>query len=140
LSQFGLFVFPSSLSVDLVGQKVAFITGGTAVLRVINSDGTGLLQLPNIGANSSASISDDGRKLAFSSPFVFGNTPGPEQIYLIDTTAGTRRQITNAASFGCFKPKIDATGARIAFLSRDDLTGQNADNSTELFLANISAP
>jgi Tol biopolymer transport system component len=139
LSQFGLLVVPASLSVDGLGQKVTFITS-TGDLSVINSDGTGLLFVGTVRAFLSfASISDDGRKVAFSSPFKFGS-PGLEQIYLIDVNGGNLRQITSVTSFGCFKPKIDATGSRIAFLSRDDLTGQNADNSTELFLANIFAP
>jgi Tol biopolymer transport system component len=141
LSQVGLFVFPGSLSVDYLGQKVTFITGGTAVLSVINSDGTGFLQLGVLGANlSSASISDDGRKIAFSSPFKVGDGFGPEQIYLIDVNGGNLRQITSVTSFGCFRPKLDATGTRVSFLSSADLTGQNADNSPELFLANVTPP
>jgi uncharacterized repeat protein (TIGR01451 family) len=140
LSQFGPFVRPASLSVDGLGHKVTFIDS-TGNLEVINSDGTGLFFVDTVGILSFASISDDGRKIAYSSPFNWDRfTFGPEQIYLIDVNGGNRRQITSVASFGCFRPKLDATGTRVSFLSSADLTGQNADNSPELFLANVTPP
>jgi Tol biopolymer transport system component len=108
---------------------------------------TGLFtQITNItsGGGGEPSINAAGTRIAFTSGADFtpgnpGNADHNAEIFLVDTTTGVFRQITNTT--GTFKfnglPSINADGTRIAFASNHDLTPGspgNADGSTEIFL------
>ena len=76
--------------------------------------------------NSGPSINATGTRIAFVSaadltPGNPGN-PGPQQIFLFDSTTGTFTQITNTGGAINFAPAINADGTRIAFANSSFFT------------------
>jgi Tol biopolymer transport system component len=57
-------------------------------------------------------------------------------MFIFDTTAGFT-QVTTTTGGANDEPSINADGTRIAFRSDRDITGGNADNNFEIFLASI---
>lgn len=69
------------------------------------------------------------------------NDDGRFQVFRIDLDTGTTTQITSlpfGLLFGWLTPMaITGDGSRVAFTSAEDLTGQNADRSEEIFLMDV---
>jgi len=142
--------FPS-LSAD--GSKVAFesgadLTGGNAdnsgEIFVMNTDGTGLVQLTSAPGRDSRypSLSADGTKVAFSSSadLTGGNPAGLNSMFLMNTDGTGLVQLTSVQLWLTSGPSLSADGTKVAFSSSADLTGDNQDNSVEIFLINVGLP
>jgi len=140
------------------GTRIAFVssanlTGGNPdgnfeiflfVTTTVNPDGTlgGFTQITNtIGStsNEEPAISADGTRIAFRSRanLTGGNADGNREIFLFDAISGFT-QITQTINGTNREPAISADGTRIAFVSNRDLTGGNADLSSEIFLFNTA--
>ena len=139
------------VSVTDDGQKLAVITAADLVgqnhdesveLYVMNSDGTGVVQLTDqaaVGAGTLqyATISGSGNRVLFLASFdPLGTNPGQEdQVFVIDTDGTNLRQLTTI-SHATFPSGISDDGDRVIFNSRADLTGQNADGLPEIYAVN----
>ncbi|MDH4180250.1 MAG: S-layer homology domain-containing protein, partial [Armatimonadota bacterium] len=139
----------ASISAD--GSKVAFessadLTGGNSdhsdEIFVINSDGTGLLQLtsatdPMNESSWSPSISGDGSVVVFvsSADLVTGqNGDGTLEVFLVNSDGTGMQQLTSDAVWSCDMPAISADGSKVVFTSHANWTGGNADGSSEIFV------
>jgi Tol biopolymer transport system component len=91
---------------------------------------------PSAPPNLALGINYDGTRIAFSSAIdVTGeNADRNSEIFLMDVSSGTFTQITDTVGATSFTPAMNDDGTRIAFRSTADLTGQNADGNTEIFL------
>ena len=141
---------PPVMSAD--GSVVAFqstadlVTGQNAdhwqEIFVVNSDGTGLLQLTADPSYASASpgISADGSVVAFHSEadLVSGqNADHSLEIFVVNSDGTGLRQLTADPSYHSMLPAISADGSMVVFQSYADLvTGQNADHLPEVFIVN----
>jgi Tol biopolymer transport system component len=141
---------PIAPSINANGTRVTFdadsdLTGNNADLNreifLFDTSTSRLTQITNStgGDNLIPSINSDGTRIAFESTanLVGGNTDGNSEIFLLDTAAGTLRQVTNSAGDGIFansSASISLDGTRIAFDSTRDLTQANADGNLEIFL------
>ena len=107
-----------------------------------------LLQLTNyaFGINNQPAMSGDGNRVAFWSTgrLTGQNLDGNIEIFLAEIGEGGSvdyTQITSSTGtiLGGFNlyPAVDQTGDRIVFFSDRDLTGGNADQNFEVFLAEI---
>jgi Tol biopolymer transport system component len=96
-----------------------------------------LTSTPADFSSSSPAISADGSRVAFESDAdLTGENPDHfTQIFVINTDGTGLIQLTHGGS-SSFAPSLSADGARVAFLSFADLTGENPDFSTEVFVAN----
>jgi Tol biopolymer transport system component len=89
--------------------------------------------------NGNPSINSDGTRIAFQSnrDLTVEDDFGTD-IYLFDTDSMMLTQITENDDFGdrpSVNPSISSDGTRIAFESRGDPLGENADHNREIFLA-----
>jgi uncharacterized repeat protein (TIGR01451 family) len=140
-----------SISAD--GGRVAF--NSTADLTGSNADGSteiflfdaataNLTQVTNstAGQSRNAAINGDGTRIAFDSDadLTGGNAEGNREIFVFDTATSDLTQITNSAAGSSESASITSDGTRIAFSSSANLTGGNADRSSEVFLATCSLP
>jgi Tol biopolymer transport system component len=82
------------------------------------------------------SISGDGRYIAFQSAqdFTGNNSDHNEEIFIVDRNTGLFTQITKTTTGLKRFPNISTDGTGIVFESNADLTGENADGNTEVFL------
>ncbi|UCG88159.1 MAG: PD40 domain-containing protein, partial [Gemmatimonadota bacterium] len=144
-------------SINADGSVVAFesqanLTGEnpdrSPEIFVVNSDGTGLLQLtsdpteiPYVYRWSRwPSISDDGTVIAFASQAHLVPRPNPEhgyEIFVINSDGTGLRQLTDLLSYYKPPPSISGDGTVVAFHSPQDLTGENNDGSSEVFVINV---
>jgi Tol biopolymer transport system component len=89
-------------------------------------------------------MSGDGERIAFESDSEYGdlgdNGDGSREVWLYDHASGPTGivQLTNTG-VDSLRPSIDQDGTRIAFDSEGDLTGDNADGSSEIFLRDTAA-
>lgn len=95
------------------GNKIVFSASdesGRYDVFVLNSDGTGLMQLTNAtSTNKSPSISSDGRKIAFIS-----SSEDTSELFVINSDGtGLTSPLFTAESIG--QPSISADGSKIAF-------------------------
>ncbi len=135
-----------SLSSD--GSQVVFSSTGES-LPGNNPDGslevylysTSTAQYVQLTESDSADsaqpvISGDGQWVAFSSTadLTGSNDDGNREIFRVHTVTLAIQQITNTTSGQSELPAIDADGSRIAFQSTADLTGDNSDGNSEIFL------
>lgn len=90
----------------------------------------------------SPSLSYDGRQIAFQpvgNP-TGQNPDGSQEIFLCETATGGITQVTDSlpellrGSMGSIYPRISADGSRIAFLSDQNLTGENPGHFIQVFL------
>ncbi len=97
----------------------------------------------NADSYSPASISADGRYVAFSSDatnLVAGDTKGAADVFLRDRQSGTTERVSVAtggaqANFGGSAPAVSADGRFVAFLSdATDLVAGDTNGSTDVFL------
>jgi Tol biopolymer transport system component len=136
-----------NLSINSDGTRITFesdrnLTGNNADgnIEIILFDSTTdtLTQITNTteGFSYKPSINSDGTRIAFESgsDLTGNNADANGEIFLFDTTTDTFTQITNTTIGGSFAPSINSDGTRIAFGSGSDLTGNNADGNTEIFL------
>ena len=111
--------------------------GGTGVLPFVADD------------NREATISDNGAIIAFTStrnlvPSV-GNTDGNPELFFFNRNTGGFVQATNTQGttpgVGLIfqqNPSLSSDGSFVAFISSANLTGDNADNNGEIFVANFN--
>jgi Tol biopolymer transport system component len=123
------------------GTRIAFLS--TADLTGDNPDGNSqffvfdattraFTQITQDGAGPFSSMDAEGRLIAFRA----GSSTGNIEVYLADTGTGTTTQLTTSGSQKLSVwPSIDALGGRIAFYSNGDLTGENSNGTTQVFLA-----
>ena len=60
------------------------------------------------------------------------------EIFLFDTTSSTFTQITDTTGGSTFNPATNSDGTRIVFQSNRDITGDNADLNSEIFLYDVT--
>ncbi len=89
------------------------------------------------GSNEDPAINGDGSAIAFESDRNLTGTNADENREIFLYRAGTGiTQITNSIGGSSFNPAINSAGTAIAFNSTsNDLTGTNADENDEIFLA-----
>jgi len=144
-------------AINANGARIAFesdedLTGGnpdfSREIFLFDAAANATTQLTNSTENGDGvgsfapSINADGTRIAFHSNrnLTGGNADGNDEIFLVDTTAGTVTQITNSTGgeplLESYSASISADGTFIAFVSGRDLTGNNSDSSLEIFLFN----
>ncbi len=140
------------VSVSDDGVWLAFVspsdlTGGnhdlSPELYVMQSNGTQLTQLTsdpavNAGSVSAATIAGNGLKIAFvanTNPLGTNPTQYP-QLFVINRDGSGLRQLTSVTTGSLGGVSISDDGTRLTFTDNADLTGGNADLSTELFAIN----
>jgi Tol biopolymer transport system component len=129
------------LFVALVLVSVAGTRAFGAERTPPNDSACSLTQLTNTTSDFSfePSINAAGTRIAFTSraDLTGDNPDGNEEIFLADTTTGSLIQVTNTIGtlFGSGQASINAAGTHIAFSSDGDVTGDNPDGNSELFLA-----
>ncbi|ANM29434.1 hypothetical protein ABI59_07290 [Acidobacteria bacterium Mor1] len=150
LSSFGDGVSPfGRVSVSDDGQKLAFLSASdltgqnrdqSVEVFLMNSDGTGIVQVTDNPAGSDpiddAILSGSGNRVLFRSAIdPLGTNPGRgRQMFIIDVDGTNLQQLTSAPSlFLGGGMSISDDGSRIVFHDTNDLTGQNADRSFEIF-------
>ena len=131
------------------GTRIAFISNadltgenpdGNREVFLFDTTTTTFTQVTNTTGSASDSdspaISGNGTRIAFISnaDLTGGNPDGNREVFLFDTTTTTFTQVTNTTGSASDSPTISGNGARIAFLSNADLTGQNPDGNREVFL------
>jgi Tol biopolymer transport system component len=86
--------------------------------------------------NAGASLSGDGTRLAFfSNGNLIGENPDANsEIFLFDTRTAALIQVTRTTNAGNAFPALSGDGTRVAFNSAADLTGENPDRNSEVFL------
>jgi Tol biopolymer transport system component len=142
-----------SPAINSDGTRMAFasnrdLTGGNADLSfeifLYDTTTNSFTQVTNAtGDHTSsfdASINSDGTRIAFESlaDLTGGNADSNYEIFLYDATTLSLTQVTNTTGGGNLRPSINSDGTRIAFDSRADLTGGNADGNQEIFLYNAT--
>lgn len=142
-----------SLSGD--GSLVAFLSKGDPLgenpqylqqLFLIRTDGTGLKQLTHavngwVGDSYSYtgySFSADGTTVVFiATADLTGENPDRNnELFVIKSDGTGLKQLTVSQGVpgqGNFRPSLSADGTRVAFDSNRDLTGENSDESSEIF-------
>jgi len=88
--------------------------------------------------NVKVGIDADGDRLAFAinADPLGGNPDGNYEVFLYDADSDSLAQITDTTGslYECVKPSINGDGTLIAFQSRADLTGQNSEGNSEIYL------
>ena len=112
---------------DLTGQN----PDGSQETFVFNTTNSTFTQITNTtNGFSSGRISGDGNYIAFIAEF-------DPNLFLFNTTNNTTTKITNIASTSSGHvglSTLSADGSRIAFDSNADVTGENPNGNTEIFL------
>ena len=131
----------AAVAVALLGSLGVVVMGaspaGAALACQVDE---GLLSQEPTGSILDATASDDAGWIAFSdSDDLTGDNPDEElQVFLLQRSTGALEQITEIEDNGEFQytgdPSISADGDHIAFESDSDLTGDNPDLSSEIFL------
>ncbi|NIS10044.1 MAG: IPTL-CTERM sorting domain-containing protein [Candidatus Dadabacteria bacterium] len=125
-------------------QSTALFDGATNDSRrkifLLDTDGSSisLITDTNDGANEEPSINSNGTRIAFQHESnINGKNPdGNFEISLFDTDTDAFTHITNGTGEDSFEPSIDNSGNFVAFYSRLNITGNNADGNRELHLFN----
>jgi Tol biopolymer transport system component len=88
------------------------------------------------GSSSGAAISQDGTRIAFDSygDLTGGNADRSREIFLYEVATGAFTQVTDTTGAASSDASINGDGTKVAFSSRADLTGNNADADYEVFL------
>jgi Tol biopolymer transport system component len=126
---------------DLVGRNA---DGNREIFLYQWSTGATIQVTETVGAdvyNLRARLNGDGSRLTFiSNANLAGtNTDGNQELFYTDNRGLSFAQVTNAdagISHPDF-PAISYLGDRIAFTSRNDLTGNNGDGNEEVFVYDI---
>ncbi len=132
-------------SINAEGSIVAFestsdITGNNPDQNseiFFRIDGQGITQVTDskVGSSVHPSINSDGSIIAFesTSDLTGDNADGNNEIFLWDSTSGLK-QITDTFIHHNSRASIDGDGRRIAFMSNSNITGDNPDSNTEIFI------
>lgn len=124
-------------------RMLALIVGGGAVLCLVvlppaRTQSTGLRRITNTteeGININPSLSGDGKIVAFESTEDVAGAGGSDHFRAIRANVAvdpaTLLQIGGARAVA---PAISQDGSRIAFASKDDPLGSNADGNSEIFV------
>ncbi|HEY0083632.1 MAG TPA: hypothetical protein VGB61_12640, partial [Pyrinomonadaceae bacterium] len=90
---------------------------------------------PEHALNLNPTISGDGRRIAFESSADLMGAGGRAgfHTFLVDLTEA-RAAFTYVAATRAPSPAMSRDGSRLAFASRENLTGENADGNSEIFL------
>lgn len=118
------------------------------VIFVVKRDGTGLKQLTfsddKYDDAQWPSISADGSVIIFSSDSLLADgidTRGYQQIFAIRSDGTGLTQLTkNDKEQGYIKARISSDGNTAYFYTATDVTGGNADNTSEIFAARFELP
>jgi hypothetical protein len=136
--------------IDLTTGTFKIITDTPASIAPIAGSATNDPQVAD--DNRDASISDDGKIIAFSSnrnlvPAVgnldAGAIPNPE-IFLYSLVSSSFTQVTNTKSASLTSPIfndnpcLSSNGSVLAFVSNANLTANNDDGNAEIYLASVS--
>ncbi|HKX83139.1 MAG TPA: hypothetical protein VJL58_02875, partial [Pyrinomonadaceae bacterium] len=83
-------------------------------------------------------LSSDGNHVVYTSNYpLVGNADGNYEIYLFDFADESLTQVTNTTGSGNQSTGISADGSRAIFFSNRNLTGNNSDGNSELFLYDV---
>lgn len=87
--------------------------------------------------SNGAAISADGNILVFcSTADLTGENPNHYyELFVVNSDGTNLRQLTYSTGYGADWAHLDADGELVAFRSREDFAGSNADHSWEIFLA-----
>jgi Tol biopolymer transport system component len=127
-------------SADLTGDNAdgnleifLFDTTSETITQITNTTGGDT-------ANASASINADGTRIAFESTrdLTGENSVLNRELFLFDTTTSTFTQLTGGGGGQKYLPSINADGTRIAFESNANLTNENFNFNSEIYLADTS--
>src|SRR5712671_3910477 len=125
LSTFVL-ILAGALALSLIGLRKGH-TESTVLRRVTNTTEEGI--------NINPSISGDGRVLAFESTEDIASTGGKDRFRAIRANVATDpAAFFQMGGTRAVAPAISQEGSRIAFASKDDPLGTNADGNSEIFL------
>ncbi|MEW5807531.1 MAG: hypothetical protein AB1756_09335 [Acidobacteriota bacterium] len=134
----------AALSAD--GRKVAFtssgdLTGGNGDLNtelfIVDGNGSNLKQLTSttLGDAGKTSITGDGGRISLnsSSNYTGSNSDLNDEIFVMDSDGTNITQLTNTLLSTNENPRISRNGSKIVFQSDGNMTGNNPDNSIEIF-------
>src|SRR5207247_7764875 len=116
--------------------------GDQAAIYRMETDGSGLAQVTHLsGADAyDPSIAADRSTIVFSSNAnpLGQNADRSWEVFLIHADGTGLRQLTTTSGTDAYslEPRISANGAVIVFTAYSNLTGGNADRSTEIFSVN----
>lgn len=135
LSGDGLWLTFSS-EADLVGDNPAHLSQ----IFLLDLTSLALTQVTQEGANGS-DLSDDGNRLAFSTPvpLTLGDANGVGDIHLLDRSTGELVRVTNQIAEPAFNWDLSGDGSTLAFVSFDDLTGENPDGDLQVYVTDVTA-
>lgn len=118
------------------------------VIFVVKRDGTRLKQLTFADSNDDDAqwprISADGSIIIFSSESLLADgvdTGGQQQVFAIRADGTSLTQLTHGdRESGYIKTAISGDGTTAIFYATSDLTGDNADHTSEVFAATFALP
>ncbi len=94
-----------------------------------------ITRTPEHALSLNPTISGDGRRVAFESTADLAGASGGVGFHALRAdVSGERVAFTNLAASRAPAPAISRDGSRLAFASRENLTGENADGNSEIFL------
>jgi len=108
----------------------------SGVVRSQNETPRRITRTPERTLNLNPTISGDGQHVAFESTANFsavGDLAAGFHTLRVDLT-GERAAFTQIAASRAPAPAISRDGSRLAFASRENLTGENTDGNSEIFL------
>jgi len=124
-------------------QKGTFVP--VSRLVAVNPDGSGRVDLTDFDHRAGDPVlAADGQRMVFSFTGNLATPPrnddGNPEIFLINRDGNGATQLTETpAGTESFFPYIDPTGRFVVFQSNADLTGDNPDNSVEIFVITLGA-
>lgn len=158
ISPTGGTIFNVAPSISGNGRHIAFVSN--ANLSGNNADGNSeiflfdgpsgtfsqITKTTGGGDVAQLSLSHDGDRVVFASSrnLTGGNSDGNFEIFLFDARSGTITQVTHTSppvgeAADNSSPAISDDGRFIVFASSHDLTGNNPDGNSEVFLFDIAA-
>lgn len=146
-----------SASINSDGTRIAFessadLTGQNAEhngeLFLFDARANQFIQVTNptrakhVSSFLDPSINSDGTRIVFqsASDLIGENADLNLELFLFGTTSEALTQITSTTGGSNTDPSINSDGTRIAFTSRANPTGGNADGNSEIFLASCEVP
>ena len=83
-------------------------------------------------------VSGDGSEVVWvsSNDFAMANPNNRPQVFIAPTAGGSISQVTSFDTQSAFNPRVSGSGNVIAFMSADDLTGDNAALDDHIFTIN----
>ncbi len=121
---------------DPVGQNA----DGSAEVFFSQSDGSGVVQLtdfdtPPFEPIEGVFLSGSGNRILFSGPLdPLGSNPNNDRrLFIVDADGANLRDLAAMPPAGLVRMSTSDDGTRIVFACDQDLTGQNADGSFEVF-------